>query len=225
MADMRGNEAAMRRLADFPIDHGQEEPTRETAMAKALKPWGYRPPPTEATIEHKYASEIRAGQGELLRSREVLEGTNFVSELHPIHDAPFFAQDIHFSDRQTIIGVDGVFVVPVGTNPNGTVNSRNVAFIRSVEVLVFDATADADLRVALFVSNALLEGFQFIRPSALMPFRQNSYVRMMQNQNLVIVVRNLNAFVPHDALVRVHGWRYPVPDVKETARGTIPKVS
>jgi hypothetical protein len=225
MADMRGNEAAMRRLADFPIDHGQQEPTRETAMAKALKPWGYRPPPTDETIRHKYDTELRAGVGELLRSREMLEGTNFVSELHPIHDTPFFAQDIHFSERQTVIGVDAVYSIQVGTNPNGTVNSRNVAFIRSVEVLVFDASADTDLRVALYVSKNLLEGFDFIQPSALMPFRQNSYVRMMQNQSLEIVVRNTNVGVPHDALVRVHGWRYPVPDVKETARGTIPKVS
>ena len=217
------DEGAMKRLGDFPMDHGQQEPTRLTAMAKLLKPYGYAPAPADVTIRRKFEAESRANVGELLRLRELLEGTNIVSQEHPIHDAPFFAKEVHYSARAGVFGADAVFVVPLGDAGNTLLYEHHVGFVRTIYVDVFDATANADLRVFARVANNLVEGFDGIAPNSLINMQRNSLIRVMPNQSLVISVRNNSAFVPHDAQVRVHGWRYPVADIKETARGTIPK--
>lgn len=225
---LRDDERQMRRLADFPLDRGQQELEAANAAALEGARHGYQPAPTAEAIRRKFALEERDQVPLLLRLREVLEASNLVTQLHPLHDVPFFAENLCFSSgEQTIAPSTTDGIVNLNFTPNdAAVPTHFVAIVRSVDVVTFDAAAEDDLRISVRYGGAgakIDQGTFRLRPSAFMNFRQNVYYRVMQNQALDFLITNNSAVLPHNVRLEANGWLYPLADVKETARGLIPR--
>ena len=205
-----------RALGDMPMDSGQQEPSRINALVKRSAGRGYRPAAPDEAIRRKFATEIAADQGKLLRMREAIEGTNIIAQEHPVQDAPFFSFPVNFSSRRQAVvpGVDSVVLVLAAIEP------RYMVFIRTIDIETFDALADTDLAATVLVGNLPMIGAIALPTSAFADFRRNFKLFALQGQNVVVLIRNTGV-VAHDVLVRAHGWRYTAPDIRETSRGVM----
>lgn len=227
---LRDDERQMRRLADFPLDRGQQEFEAANAAAREAAVRGYRPAPTEEAIRRKFALEAQADVPQLLRLRELLEGTCLTAQEHPLQDAPFFAENLNFSSgEQTIAPSTTDGIVNLDFTPNdGNVPTHFIAVVRTLAIVTFDAAAEDDLRISVRYGGAgakIDQGTFRLRPSAFPNFRRNVYYRVMQNQALDFLITNNSAVLPHDVRIEANGWLYPLADVKETARGIIPRLT
>ena len=221
---MRQPDAELRQIKQGRLYNGsgQAGQGRGAPLIEAYAETGYRPLPPADTILNNQQVMQRAEMGRLLRERTALEGTNVVSQSHPLQDSPFLAIDIHFSSSITTVSPstqDNTFTIISALEP------RFVAMIRTLEIVTFDASADDDLTVRVLVNGAVQQGDQGVRPDALISFRQNAYYRIMENQSCRILVDNSSTVMAHDIQVRAYGWKYPVGAVVETARGIMPNVT
>jgi len=216
MPDMRPDQALRRvRMGDFPPDTGARTDSQADAMIAAAGRRAYMAQSPAAQVAQGQAARARSQEPELLRLRQLIEATNVVAQDHPVQDIPYGGKNSYFVQTQANgPGLDNVYTV-------GVTPMQHIMFVRTVHVDLFDATAQNDLFLTFRINGEPVENLALVPVMAFLAYRRNTYIYSMPNNTFEIVVRNTSLFVPHDARIKVHGWVYTLPDVRENARGVM----